>query len=498
MTERHVPRPSRFGRCLLQGVVVGLALLVTVSAWASGFSAPVVGTARSGPATPDAASLWWSPAWMAWETQPQVLVGGQLLVGHLAHQRNRRARYQEEDSFVFSVPVPPEAIDPLRSGRSSWVRTNPVGLAPSGFVLVPLPTRRPATVGVGMHTPWAALVSWPDDGPQRWSVREATLLTPHVTAAAAWRPVDRVAIGGGVSLVLGWAELSRVQDFAALEDLGAALARPPVRQPNDFGPDAPPELRELAVLSRPISLHNMRAVGVSAHGSVAAEVTETLHVTAGVHLGSPLVFRGRFRLVMDDPFFTRDLASQGLQYDPLITGEASLRLRLPRQFSTGARWSPAPRWQVAGHFTLVQWSQVDVWDARVRSPQLAQPALGLPDTSRLVLERRWENAPHLEVLVEHEGERFSWLLGGGYHGPASPDATIDASSPDGHRLVGKAGIVLPVTRNADLHLDATLHHVLEREVRASTHDLGNGTWRMTLLSAGASFAWRFGEAGASQ
>ena len=68
----------------------------------------------------------------------------------------------------------------------------------------------------------------------------------------------------------------------------------------------------------------------------------------------------------------------------------------------------------------------------------------------------------------------AWIVSAGYQSPASPEATVDASSPDGHRIVGGLGGRLATGKGVVLHLDGRVQAVLPRHVTTSTHDLANG------------------------
>lgn len=486
-----VPRftAPRLPRCA-GAVALALALLLgagirPLPALASGLQVPAVGTLGSGPLAEDAASLHWNPAQLAALDQPQLLVGGHLIAGDLRYRRERRAAYQREDAFHFRLPIPADAIDPSRTGSEPTVRANPLGLAPSIFLAMPLGTARPATAAIGVYAPYAALVSLPDDGPQRFAVQEATIAAVHTTVSLGVEPVAGLRLGGGASLVLGYADIRRVQDFAALSELGDALAGPAINQPNDFGPDAPPAVRELEALARPIHLRDATGAGVTFQLGASADLGADWQLGASWQHGVPLTLRGRFVLDMDDPFFTGDLAAQGLEYAPRIEGRAQLGIRLPGSLHAGVRWRGHPAWTVDAWGTLTRWSTLEAFDVRVRSAGLAQPELGVGDASSLRIERQWRDTVGAESVVHHS-PRDTWTIRGrgGLRTGASPDETVDMSSPDGTRIIAGAGIEQPLTSALSLHGDLLVHHVLRRTVAASRHDLANGTYRFTLLSAG--------------
>src|SRR5690606_2111222 len=150
-------------------------------------------------------------------------------------------------------PIDPVAIDPTKNGMQLEHTTNPNAMAPMLFMTAPLDAKDRPVAGVSVVAPYAALVSFHPDRPQRIQLPKAPIVTVHVTASLAYRAHERFSLGAGVSYGIGLAELSRVQDVATLSDVGAALAREPISQANDFGPDAPTGVRELDVMARPFT-----------------------------------------------------------------------------------------------------------------------------------------------------------------------------------------------------------------------------------------------------
>ncbi len=452
-------------------------------AHASGLSAPGVGSSRSGPATVDAASTWWNPANLALLDRISLLGGAAIVTGRLAYQRDRRATYQMEDSFDFAVPISPDAIDARKSGPAETVSSTPFGVSPSVFLGVPFGESGLA-LGLGIHAPYAAVVSYPADGPQRWALRDATLAMPHFGGAVAWRPHDRIAIGVGGSAVFGFAELSRVLDLASLSELGEALGNPPIGQPNDFGPEAPPGVRELSVMSRDTVLRRATGWSGTFNAGLTVRPLDDVRISLSYLHSVPLTMRGSFQMDMDDDFFTEDLASQGLDYVPLVEGDASLSLTLPKQAWLAVGWDPTPRWTVALSAGWTGWSSIESFDVRVRSDDLVQRELGLPATQSVALPRDWHDTAAVEALVEwHRSAKLDLWAVAGWQSGAVPDQTVDASSPDGTRGIAALGARLGLTERTGLLVDVETQF-LGRRVDASDHDLGNGQYRMTLVSIG--------------
>lgn len=469
-------------------VSTALALACVVFAaprgsFGSGLSSPSVGTSQSGPAVVDAAAVYWNPANLAFVEEPSFLGGASLILGHLRYTRERRATYQLEDSFDFSLPVSADVVDDSKTGTAEPSTATPVGAAPTLFFATPVGDQW--GLGVGLYAPYAAIVDFQEDGAQRWALRDATITVAQLSGAVAWRPLDRLSIGVGGSLAFGFAELSKSLDLAGLDNLGTALRHPSIDQENDFGADAPPAVRELNVTSRDFALRRATGVSGTFHVGITADAVPGVRLSAVYQHSLPLTMRGVFELDMNDEFFTQDLESQGLVYPALVSGDASLSFTLPSHVRGGLSWTPNDRVTTGINAALVRWSSIDTFDARVDSQDLAQPELGLPSTEAVSLPRNWHAAGEIEAFADWaRSDRHRFWAVAGFHGGAAPDATMDASSPDGRRIVLAIGNSIRVSRRMSLIVDGELHTLIPRVVRSSDYDLGNGEYRLTLASLG--------------
>jgi long-chain fatty acid transport protein len=477
---------ARRPRRPVAAAALAAALAAPAAARAQGLSAPGVGPSTSGPATLDPSAVHWNPGALGFTAEPTLLGGLGLIVGDVRYRRERRATYQRADSFDFALPVDPAAIDAAKTGRDAEARATPVAPLGSLFAALPLPVSGARLVaGLGLYVPYAALVSFDKSGPQRWAVQEALVSAAYVTPSIAWRPADDLSVGAGVSYVRGFAELSRVQDFAAVPEMGRALANPPVSQANDFGPNAPSGVRELDVMARRVVIKDAWANGVTFNAGAAWRPDARTVVGLSYQHSVKLNYNGRFQLDMNDSFFTGDLAAQGLRFKPRVEGDATLSFTLPRALRAGASRELGRATWLALALDYTFWSQVRSFDVRVRSPDLAQPALALGDTFRLSLPRRWMNTYGAELTLRHALDP-QWQVWGvaGYHSPASPDSTIDVASPDGHRLVGAVGASYAVTPKLALLGDFKTQAIVPRRVTTSDHDLGNGLYNLRIFSLG--------------
>ncbi|MEO8179841.1 MAG: outer membrane protein transport protein [Deltaproteobacteria bacterium] len=463
---------------------------------ASGLDAPQVGSAQSGPVSNDAAAVWWNPGWLGHLKHTELLLGVGLVFGSIGYQRELRGQYQYRDNLDFAEPIAISDLDPTQTGKQQRVHDVPLGAAPDLFFAIPAIGDRLA-LGAGVSLPYLASFSFPKQGPQRFAGESLFLAVPHATAALAFRLTEILSIGVGVSYVFGVLSLSKTQDFGALDSFSEILARAPISQANDFGASAPSSVRELDVLARPLKIDAAIAHAVSFNVGAALQPSEKLALGLVYHHGTDLSFHGKFRLDMNDEFFTQDLASQGLQYDPIVSGKSVIQMRLPHRMTLGASYQLARRFALDGFASYVFYQDFDKIRIRLDSAGLAREALGVGNTVDQDLARNWKGV----VLAELNGrldatDTLRLSLTAGYHSPASPDATIDIISLDGQRLILGAGLAYRFTERAALLADVEGQFLVPRHVSSSDYDLGNGTYRLFLGAFTLHGQFLFGAGGA--
>jgi long-chain fatty acid transport protein len=422
----------------------------------------------------------YNPGQLGYIQRTELDAGLGLIFGAVGYQRDRRGQYQYSDNFDFSDPVDPADIDPSRTGSTEPVRATPVGPILDAFVAVPVVADR-LTLGAGFYIPYAAILSLPHDGNQRFQAQSITLISTHTTISAGLKLHDVISIGAGVTYVLSIMQLSKVQDFGAVGSFAEGLAGPPINQQNSFGPNAPSTVRELDVLARQADIGPAWSHGVSFNAGIALRPTKKLDLALVYQHGSRMRLNGEFTLNMDDEFFTQDLAAQGVRFDPLVKGKAHIELSLPKRLTLGAGHQVHPKLKIDGSLSYVFYSDFDVVDIELTSPQLEQPALGIGQTVPQELVRDWKNTVHADINLRGQATKKLLVSGTlGYQSGASPGSTIDMASPDGHRLIGGAGIEYAFSDRFALLGDLRLQGIIPRTVTDSDYDLGNGTYTMFL------------------
>lgn len=468
----------------------------SAGAWASGFDAPTMGSAQSGPVAKDAAATWWNPGRLTALEKTELQVGLGVIVGAVGYQRDIRSAHQYADNLDFQTPVAIEDLDPNKFGKQEKVRSFPVGPAFDAYVAIPA-GRSPGwdrlVIGVGVGIPYVAVLNFPKGGPQRFAGQSIFLATPHATLAMAVKLHRVISIGAGISYVLGNLSLSKVQDFGEVDTFGQSLEQPPISQQNDFGSDAPPEVRELDVLARPVEIRNAFAHGVSFNAGIALQPTDKLAIGLTYHHGARMNFKGKFTLDMDDDFFTQDLAAQGLQYPAIVRGNAQVRVRLPKRITLAAGYQITKRFALDGFVSYVTYQDFDRIRIRFSSPDLAQEALGIGNDVDQNLVRNWKGTVNTEMSGRISAtKKLLVSVTAGYNSPASPSSTLDVFSPDGHRLILGSGIAYRFNDRAALLADLEGQFIVPRTNTESAFDLGNGEYNLFLAAFTLHGQFRFG------
>lgn len=457
--------------------------IALIAAFAQALTTPTIGTGLSSPTHLDAAAVYWNPGLISAFDKPSLLLGGHIVAGSIGYRRVRLATYQKEDSLRFNTPIPPESIDTSKTRGAEGSSANPFALAPAAFGVLPL--GKGFVVGLGLYAPFAALASFEDGGSQRWALQEAKIAAINVNPVISYRVNEQLGVGVGASYVLGYLDIRKVQDLASLAEVGRAIGGPPINQANVFGPNAPPAVRELAVMSRPSHIRDAIAHGIGFSAGVSYQPIKPVRLGLTYQHSVRMNFNGRASIDLNEDFFTRDLASQGLAMKPLVLGDATVSITLPRSVFLGASYEVSDRIGIGTMLGYTTWSQVESFDITFRSPDLAQPRIGLADTASLSIPRRWRDTIAIDLTGRYRllPQIGTWLTLG-FRSAASPDSTVDLASIDGNRIVINPGFTYALTETVSLIGEAKLQTILPREVVTSDLDLGNGTYRLSLLLLG--------------
>ncbi|MCA9694864.1 MAG: outer membrane protein transport protein [Nannocystaceae bacterium] len=498
-TSKLHPRLS--GSLALAAAIAAGTTLAPTSARASGLDAPVIGHGQSSPSARDAAAVYWNPGQLGFIQKPEVYFGGALVIANIGYQRNRLGTYQYSngDNILYTkgaVDSQPLAIDPNKTGLAEPVSTTPVAASGNLFVAVPVIKDR-FVLGGGFFVPTAALLDLPLDGPQKWQVQGAMILAAQATLSAAVKATDWFSLGAGFSYVGGFAELSKVQDFAATDEFKNGLSELGIQ--NDFGPNAPSEVRELALFSSPLSLKRAWAHWFTFNVGVAFQPTKKFGINLAYQHSTSLKFKGEVAIDMSDQFFgSSGVMGKGIElnggvmFPPVVRGDATLGLLLPKRLTLGASYDFNERWRLDGFVQVSFYGEVKSFDVDVTSEDLVQPALGLTNHALISLPRNWNHTVWVEASPRMRiTKRLVGSVSLGYQSPASPDETIDMTSPDGHRLLGAGGLAFHLNEKWSFYGDARFQGIIPREVTTSNFDIANGTYKLFIATLGLHARRRF-------
>ena len=175
-----------------------------------------------------------------------------------------------------------------------------------------------------------------------------------------------------------------------------------------------------------------------------------------------------------------------------MEGTGTLSFRLPARILLGARWAVNDRLILDTEVHYVLWHTLRAFEIVANSPDLEQPTLGIGQTIDSSIPRSWRDTIHVELNPQIRVKDTSLLgLTAGYHSSASPDATVDVSSPDGHRLVAGAAFAFLAGENLRLMTDVNVQAIVPRTVTTSDYDLANGTYNLILGAVGFHAQWGF-------
>lgn len=479
---RLIERPRRVFRPVLAGVLVMVFGVVSATdTQASGLSAPRT-NGWSMVTLPSPVGLSLNPALLARLNGVQAQLDATVIAAQASYQRVRHASYQRSDGFGFKLPVAAADIDPAKTGPAQMVQTSV--LLPGAALAASFAVTDKMTLGLAAVPGAGAQLMFPHDGPHAWQVSEVFMVAEYVTLGVGIQLWDKLAVGVAGDLIIATMSLRHKADLAATDMLGDAFANPPINQPNDFGTDAPPGVRELDALSRDALVHEATALGGAFKLGANWTPSDTFELALAYQHGVDLVYVGDFYLDMNHSMFTTDLSSQGLQYKPQIRGKAFVSMPLPGALRLGGRWTASDKFSLHAQLSWVRWSAVKAIDVTAESADLAQPKLGLGTTTNIRLVRNWQDTVEAEVLADIAlgGVRFG--IRGGYHSPVSKDEWMDLAALDGHRIVAGVGAKVPLSDRWTVTANLAGHRLITRVVGASHHDRGNGTYNLAVGTAG--------------
>lgn len=300
-------------------------------------------------------------------------------------------------------------------------------------------------VGIGLHFPFGASISWPDNHPQSDVIQDQTLRTFFITPSIGFnldKQVPGLSLGGGLDLVPSTVELSRTITFADTQ--GTA----------HLGGDG---------------------FGIGGRVGVMYRPPAAKQLSLGVMWRSPVKIdysgKGDFDI---DPQYRSQLPPDG---------DISTTINLPQAVWGGAAYNPMPELQIEANAVWQHWST------------FKELRIELPDMTDTVAPQNYKDTVTLRLGGEYALTKSAAAvrLGLMYDPTPIPDTTQTAQLPDANRFnvtaggskyFGKYGAhlgllwVLPVHRDTSMELYTPAY---------------KGTYHVTAFVTSLSFTGQFGK-----
>jgi long-chain fatty acid transport protein len=349
-------------------------LIVGSSAVAGGFALPDQGARGMGMGgahvarATDPSAIFYNVAGLAFVEQPEISLGGTLLLPTLEFTGADPFPGQATQEKITLSPQVPPTLDYAH---------------PVGEWLV---------VGIGFHTPFGLKTEWaaPEAFSGRFIAQNTSLTCRTVSPAVALKLADRLAIGAALDVNFASLQLQRrlpVIDPFTLRRVDAAV----------------------------FNVQSDTSTALSFHAGLFARFTENLAFGASYRHGVPLDMTGAGT--------TERLQTGSLQTDnrlatllPAAPVPFSLRVELPEIVSGGLAYTWND-WTFAGQMDWQRWSSIG---------SLTLDFAGRPEL-RTELLRNYANAYVVRGGVERRINHL-WTIRGGYYYDTTP-APTDSLSP---------------------------------------------------------------------
>lgn len=299
-------------------------------------------------------------------------------------------------------------------------------------------------VGIGLHFPFGAVLSWPDKHPQSDVIQDQTLRTYFITPSIGFnleKQVPGLSIGGGIDIVPATVQLERTITFGDAQ--GTAV----------LGGDGLGIGGRIGVQYRPPAEKRL-SFGVMYRAPVKIEFSGT----------------GDFDI---DPQYRSQLPPDG---------DITTTINLPQAVWGGAAYNATPELQIEANAVWQGWSS------------FKELRIELPDGSETVAPQNYESKVTFRLggeyaLTKHQAAVRAGVM---YDPTPIPDTTQSAQLPDANRI--------NVTVGGSKHFGDYGAHLgllwvtpVSRETSDAMYTPGyKGTYHVTAYVAALTFTGQFG------
>ncbi len=344
------------------------------------------------------------------------------------------------------------------------------------------------TLAVGMYTPYAPLLTFPEDGPQRFSLSTSTVLSGNIGPSAAYRFFDQLSVGAGVSYTFLQVEQSLSSHMAprsvtATDDLAYDI-RTSISAQDMFAITwnagllwEPSERFNLALAFVP-------PVHFDATGTLTADFSSNAYYTGESGMGQIILVES-----VSDDTVTLDVTMP-----MILRGGVLVALGDDKELELDVAWQ---RWSMLGNLTL---SDIDLTiDLSTEDDAIISDDIVLPTTLK--------DAFAVRLGGEHRvRERFTGRLGVMFETSAVDGSYQAVMMPDGIKFgYGLGGTVHILPDKLDLDLGLCQSFVPKKEIDRSMvfqvaidpltgevysgKQVGNGTFSVINTLFGMGLTW---------
>jgi long-chain fatty acid transport protein len=299
-------------------------------------------------------------------------------------------------------------------------------------------------VGIGLHFPFGASISWPENHPQSDIIQDQTLRTYFITPSVGFnlnKQVPGLSIGGGLDIVPATVELERTITFADAQ--GTA----------HLGGDG---------------------IGIGARVGVMYKPPSVKALSLGVMYRSPVTVdfsgKGDFDI---DPQYRSQLPPDG---------DIKTTLHLPQAVWGGAAYDVTPELQLEANAVWQGWSS------------FKELRIELPDGTASVAPQNYENTVTFRVGGEYKLTKQAAAVRAGmlYDPTPIPSTTQTAQLPDANRIDLTIG-GSKYFGNYGAHLGLLWVLPTERDTSMEMYTpVYKGTYHVTAFVAALSLSGKFG------
>ncbi len=373
-------------RCITcVGAAIAVALIATpavAGGYSQGFqgaqSAGISGAVTARPDMPEAG--YYNPAGWTLQQQWGIGGGGSLIIPIVIHEdpsTGRQTRAEVDGAFPPNVHA-----------FGNW---------------------RDFAAGISVGVSHGAGLQWPEDWPGRFEVTSTSLQAIEASPSVAWRPLDRLAIGGGPRFVWGRVGYERFIDFARPGEEGFV----------GLEADAP---------------------GVGAQLGVWGAVTDRVMLGASWRSAIDLEFEGMANFE-DIPIEMEDQAHDTMARTEMV---------LPHRFAAGVAYEVIGAGILSLDFEYTRWGAYETFDVTFDSD-------GVDDISE---DRSWKHTLGMRAGAEYISpvDGLSVRSGLAIDPTPAPEDTLTPAQPDTDRTVMSLGAGYQVVEG--LHFDMAYNFII--------------------------------------